>query len=100
MPYIIFEKGVKVGQYEEMPEKEMTVEELLDFHIRLNGGNKADMQVYEATEEELDELNRRGAYEFIDGKLIIKDAIPQSQPQPPSIEDRLKAVEDTLLSML
>jgi hypothetical protein len=43
-------------------------------------------------------------WEYIDGEFVEKTLPvppePEQQPQPPSLEDRLKAVEDALLSML
>lgn len=93
MPYLVFERGIKVGQYEEMPEEGMTPEELLNFHVQLNeGGNKANLQVYEITEERLSELNRRGAYEFVNGELIIKDRPPQDPPVNQELADAYEAI--------
>jgi hypothetical protein len=67
------------------------------------GPAKTDEQI-EVTKEIYDQLTRLPADFETDaeGNIISVTPAPEAepQPQPPSLEDRLKAVEDALLSLL
>ena len=67
------------------------------------GPAKTDEQI-EVTKEIYDQLTRLPADFETDteGNIISVTPAPETepQPQPPSLEDRLKAVEDALLSLL
>ena len=67
------------------------------------GPAKTDEQI-EVTKEIYDQLTRLPADFETDteGNIISVTPAPETepQPQPPSIEERLKAVEDALLSLL